>query len=164
LFNVELSLGRGFGVNERVLRRCDYYQPNHGVNVAEGGIEGARKAAEEEGLGDLTYEVADLNTANLPTETYDAFYLHAALHHVFQHEHLLDQIKQTLKPGGLFVVYEYIGPSQIQFPRRDLELSDVFLNAFQGVTEACEDTKLVKNVSELQIGVQALKRTSLACA
>jgi hypothetical protein len=49
------------------------------------------------------------------------------LHHVFQLEQLLDQVRQTLKPGGLFIVYEYIGPSQMQFPRRDLELADVFL-------------------------------------
>ena len=124
-----LSLGCGFGVIERVLRRCDYCQLIHGVDVAEGAIEGARKAALDEGLDGLTYEVADLNTAKLPKETYDGVYVHAALHHVFQLEHLLDQIKQTLKPGGLFVVYEYIGPSQMQFPRRDLELADAFLNA-----------------------------------
>ena len=125
-----LSLGCGFGVIEQVLRRCDYCQLIHGIDVAEGAIQGARKAAQDEGLDGLTYEVADLNTATLPKETYDAVYVHAALHHVFQLEHLLDQIKQTLKPGGLFVVYEYIGPSQMQFPRRDLELADVFLNAF----------------------------------
>jgi SAM-dependent methyltransferase len=99
------------------------------VDVAEGAIEGARKAARDEGLDGLTYEVADLNSAKLPKETYDAVYVHAALHHVFQLEHLLDQVKQTLKPGGLFVGYEYIGPSQMQFPRRDLELADAFLNA-----------------------------------
>jgi SAM-dependent methyltransferase len=124
-----LSLGCGFGVIERVLRRCDYCQLIHGVDVAEGAIEGARKAAQDEGLDGLTYEVADLNTAKLPKETYDVVYVHAALHHVFQLEHLLDQVKQTLKPGGLFVMYEYIGPSQMQFPRRDLELADAFLNA-----------------------------------
>jgi len=124
-----LSLGCGFGVIERVLRRCDYCQLIHGVDVAEGAIEGARKAYQDEGLDGLTYEVADLNTAKFPKETYEAVYVHAALHHVFQLEHLLDQIKQTLKPGGLFVVYEYIGPSQMQFPRRDLELADAFLNA-----------------------------------
>ena len=123
-----LSLGCGFGVIERVLRRCDYCQLIHGVDVAEGAIEGASKAARAEGLDGLTYEVADLNTATLPKEAYDVVYAHAALHHVFQLEHLLDEIKQTLKPGGLFVVYEYIGPSQMQFPRRDLELADVFLN------------------------------------
>src|SRR5919198_4731885 len=124
-----LSLGCGFGGIERVLRRSDYCQLIHGVDVAKGAIEGARKTAEVEGLDGLTYEVADLNTATFAKETYDAVYAHAALHHVFQLEHLLDQVKQTLKPGGLFVVYEFIGPSQMQFPRRDLELADVFVNA-----------------------------------
>ena len=124
-----LSLGCGFGVIERVLRRNDYCQLIHGMDVAEGAVEGAKKAAKSEGLDGLTYEVADLNSAKLPKETYDAVYVHAALHHVFQLEHLLDQIKHTLKPGGLFVMYEYIGPSQMQFPRRELELADAFLDA-----------------------------------
>src|SRR5215472_13026413 len=123
-----LSLGCGFGIIERVLRRRDFCQLIHGVDVADGAIEGARKTAEVEGLQGLTYEVADLNTATFPKDTYDAVYVHAALHHVFQLEHLLDQVRQTLKPGGLFVVYEYIGPSQMQFPQRDLELADVFLS------------------------------------
>ena len=65
-------------------------------------------------------------------------YAHASLHHIFQLEHLLDQIKQTLKPGGLFVVYEYIGPSQMQFPRRHLELADIFLKLFRSVTASCK--------------------------
>ena len=124
-----LSLGCGFGVIERILRRRDYCQLIHGVDVAEGAIESARKAAEAAALDGLTYEVGDLNTGEFPLETYDAVYAHAALHHVFHLEHLLDQIKQTLKPGGLFVVYEYVGPSQMQFPGRDLVLADAFLKA-----------------------------------
>ena len=87
------------------------------------------KQRKPEGLDGLSYEVADLNTAKFPSETYDVVYAHASLHHIFQLEHILDEIKQTLKPGGLFIAYKYIGPSQMQFPRRDLELADVFLNA-----------------------------------
>ena len=124
-----LSVGCGFGIIERVLRRHNFCQLIHGVDVAENAIESARKTAEAERLDGLTYEVADLNTAQFPAETYDIVYAHAALHHIFQLEHILDQIKQTLKPGGLFVVYEYIGPAQMQFPRRDLELADIFLKA-----------------------------------
>jgi 2-polyprenyl-3-methyl-5-hydroxy-6-metoxy-1,4-benzoquinol methylase len=151
-----LSLGCGFGVIERVLRRSDYCQLIHGVDVAEGAIEGARKAAQDEGLDGLTYEVADLNTAILPKETYDAVYVHAALHHVFQLEHLLDQIKQTLKPGGLFVVYEYIGPSQMQFPRRDLELADAFLKA---IPERYRSMPRLKNIKKeaLRLSLDAMK-------
>ena len=124
-----LSVGCGFGVIERALRRHDFCQLIHGVDVAENAIESARKTAQTEGLDGLSYEVADLNTAKFPSETYDVVYAHASLHHIFQLEHILDEIKQTLKPGGLFIAYEYIGPSQMQFPRRDLELADVFLNA-----------------------------------
>ena len=124
-----LSVGCGFGVIERALRRRDFCQLIHGVDVAENAIESARKTAQAEGLDGMTYEVADLNTAKFPAETYDVVYAHASLHHIFHLEHLLDQIKQTLKLGGLFVVYEYIGPSQMQFPRRDLELADIFLKA-----------------------------------
>jgi len=124
-----LSVGCGFGVIERTLRRHDFCQLIHGVDVAENAIESARKTAQTEGLDGLSYEVADLNTAKFPSETYDVVYAHASLHHIFQLEHILDEIKQTLKPGGLLIAYEYIGPSQMQFPRRDLELADVFLNA-----------------------------------
>jgi 2-polyprenyl-3-methyl-5-hydroxy-6-metoxy-1,4-benzoquinol methylase len=122
-----LSIGCGFGGIERTLHQRDFCQLIHGVDVADAAIEAARNAAEAEGLDGLTYEVSDLNTAKFPAETYHAVYAHASLHHVFQLEHLLDQIRQTLKPGGVFVVYEYIGPSQMQFPQRDLELADIFL-------------------------------------
>jgi 2-polyprenyl-3-methyl-5-hydroxy-6-metoxy-1,4-benzoquinol methylase len=122
-----LSVGCGFGVIERTLRRHDFCQLIHGVDVAENAIESARKTAQAGGLDGLSYEIADLNAAKFPSETYDVVYAHASLHHIFQLEHILDEIKQTLKPGGLFVAYEYIGPSQMQFPRRDLELADIFL-------------------------------------
>jgi 2-polyprenyl-3-methyl-5-hydroxy-6-metoxy-1,4-benzoquinol methylase len=124
-----LSVGCGFGVIERTLRRHDFCQLIHGVDVAENAIESARKTAQAEDLDGLSYEVADLNAAEFSAETYDVVYAHASLHHVFHLEHVLDQIKHTLKPGGLFVVYEYIGPAQMQFPRRDLELADIFLKA-----------------------------------
>jgi SAM-dependent methyltransferase len=124
-----LSVGCGFGGIERILRRREVCQLIHGVDVADAAIKTARNAAEAEAVQGLTYEVADLNTAKFPAEAYDVVYAHASLHHVFQLEHLLDQIRQTLKPEGLFVVYEYIGPSQMQFPQRDLELADVFLKA-----------------------------------
>ena len=119
-----LSLGCGFGAIERILRRRNYCQLIHGVDVAERAIESARRQAAAEGLDGLTYEVADLNTATFPEGTYDVVYAHACLHHVFHLEHLLDQIKQTLRRGGLFVVQEYIGPSQMQFPQKHLHLAD----------------------------------------
>jgi ubiquinone/menaquinone biosynthesis C-methylase UbiE len=122
-----LSVGCGFGIIERILRQRDICEIIHGLDVADSAIEGAREKAQADGLQGLTYEVTDLNTVSLPSETYDAVYAHAALHHVFQLEHLLEQIKKTLKPGGFFVVYEYVGPSQMQFRQHHLQLADAFL-------------------------------------
>jgi 2-polyprenyl-3-methyl-5-hydroxy-6-metoxy-1,4-benzoquinol methylase len=140
-----LSIGCGFGIIERTLRRHDYCQLIHGVDVAEKAIETARKTAQAEGLDGLSYEVADLNAAKFPPLTYDVVYAHASLHHIFQLEHLLNEIKQTLRPGGLFVVYEYIGPSQMQFPRRDLELADVFLKVIPERYRQLQRRKGTKN-------------------
>ena len=122
-----LSVGCGFGVIERILRRRDICQLIHGLDLAENAIQYAKQEAEAKGLHGLTYEVADLNAMELPAENYDVVYAHASLHHVFQLEHLLDQIKKTLRPGGFFLTYEYIGPSQMQFPQHHLQLADVFL-------------------------------------
>jgi len=124
-----LSVGCGFGIIERILRQRDICQLIHGLDVAEGAIQGAIQQAEAEGLQGLTYEVADLNTAKLPEEHYDVVYAHASLHHVFQLEHLFEQIKKTLKPGGFFITYEYVGPSQMQFPQHHLQLADFFLKS-----------------------------------
>ncbi|HTE88625.1 MAG TPA: class I SAM-dependent methyltransferase [Terriglobales bacterium] len=124
-----LSVGCGFGIIERILRQRDICQLIHGLDVAEGAIQGAIQQAEAEGLQGLTYEVADLNTAKLPEENYDVVYAHASLHHVFQLEHLFEQIKKTLKPGGFFITYEYVGPSQMQFPQHHLQLADFFLKS-----------------------------------
>src|SRR5882724_5400018 len=124
-----LSVGCGFGIIERVLRQRDICQTIDGLDVAEKAIQRARQKAEEEGLKGLSYHVADLNTVSLPEETYDVVYAHAALHHVFQLEHLLDQIKKTLKSDGIFIVHEYIGPAQMQFPQQHLQLADAFLKS-----------------------------------
>jgi 2-polyprenyl-3-methyl-5-hydroxy-6-metoxy-1,4-benzoquinol methylase len=124
-----LSIGCGFGIIERILRQRDICQLVHGLDLAENAIQFARQEAEAEGLLGLTYDIADLNTTELPAETYDIVYAHASLHHVFQLEHLLDQIKKTLKPDGFFIIYEYIGPSQMQFPQHHLQLADVFLKS-----------------------------------
>jgi 2-polyprenyl-3-methyl-5-hydroxy-6-metoxy-1,4-benzoquinol methylase len=124
-----LSVGCGFGMIERILRERGICQFVDGLDIADSAIEGARQQAEAEGLEGLAYQVADLNTVNLPEETYDVVYTHAALHHIFQLEHLLDQIKKTLKPDGFFIIHEYIGPSQMQFPRHHLQLADAFLKS-----------------------------------
>jgi SAM-dependent methyltransferase len=122
-----LSLASGFGIIERALRKADICQFIDGIEISEAAVEGARQLASEEGLEGLSYRSEDLNVAELPPNTYDVVYAHAALHHIFQLEHVLEQISKTLKPDGVFVIYDYVGPSQMQFSKAHLELADMLL-------------------------------------
>jgi 2-polyprenyl-3-methyl-5-hydroxy-6-metoxy-1,4-benzoquinol methylase len=60
-------------------------------------------------FGSAEYRVLDLNRAILEEDAYQVAVAVGTLHHIERLEHLLDQVKRSLKPGAKFVVYEYIG-------------------------------------------------------
>ena len=64
----------------------------------------------------LVNRVADLNTIELPESSYDVVFGISSIHHVAQLEHLFREVLLSLKPGGYFVLDEFIGPSQFQWP------------------------------------------------
>ena len=79
----------------------------------------------------------DLNFVELPTNTYDFILCHGILHHLINLEHILYQINKSLKPNGLFLVYEYIGETIFLYggfyfpflvctnPREDIHIKNV---------------------------------------
>jgi 2-polyprenyl-3-methyl-5-hydroxy-6-metoxy-1,4-benzoquinol methylase len=120
--NRVLSLGCGDGILERTLaqlgafRRCDAY------DISPGAIEQARKLAEEAGYSHIGYEVEDLNRIHLPDRAYDSVWFNGSLHHVSALERVLDGIRRTLKPEGLLVFNEYVGPNHFDFTPRQKEV------------------------------------------
>jgi SAM-dependent methyltransferase len=56
-----------------------------------------------EDFGSIEHVYADLNTVNLPANEYDAVVVWDSLHHVAALERLLTQVRDALKPGGVFV-------------------------------------------------------------
>ncbi len=53
--------------------------------------------------------VADLNTFALPKNSFDAIVAHDSLHHILQLGHLCEEVTRALKPGGHFIVMDYVG-------------------------------------------------------
>lgn len=76
----------------------------------------ATRYAEAKGLKHLRYRVADLNTIQLPECSYDVVFGVSAIHHVARLEHLFRQVLLSLKPRGYFMLDEFVGPSQFQWP------------------------------------------------
>jgi 2-polyprenyl-3-methyl-5-hydroxy-6-metoxy-1,4-benzoquinol methylase len=111
-----LSLGCGHGAAERDAVTLGLCSTIEGLDIAEEALDVARAQAQEAGLGDrITYRRADLNTLELTPRTYDVAIAAHSLHHVDALEHLLDQLAAALRPGGLLVVNEYIGPARFQW-------------------------------------------------
>jgi 2-polyprenyl-3-methyl-5-hydroxy-6-metoxy-1,4-benzoquinol methylase len=112
-----LDLGCGCGWLSLELARCG--MDVDGYDIAPKQIEIAARFARESQesaepllhgeFGSANYQVVDLNHAILEAGKYEAVVSMGALHHIQRLDHLLDEIHKSLKPGGRFLFYEYIG-------------------------------------------------------
>ena len=50
-----------------------------------------------------------------------------SVHHITALEHYLDQVRRTLKPGGLFIFNEFVGATQFQWPDAQLAHANAML-------------------------------------
>jgi len=91
-------------------------------------VERARQLTSSLGLN-VHYHIEDVNIIELPPETYDLVVVTHSLHHFKRIEHIVDQINRALKPGGLFVVWEYVGPRYQRFSRRQRAYANMILQA-----------------------------------
>ena len=85
-------------------------------DIASGSIARARELAEADGYANIHYTVQDINKITLPSSHYDAVWASGSVHHFENLEHVFHQVHLALKPNGLFILNEYVGPSRFQFP------------------------------------------------
>jgi SAM-dependent methyltransferase len=92
------------------------------VDISAGAIEVAQREAASRGLTQIDFQQADVNTMSLPAEAYDVVFMNMSLHHISALERVAAQINKTLRPGGVFLANEFVGPSQFQYPDQRLEM------------------------------------------
>ena len=110
-----LTLGCGTGEFERGLATYGFCKEHEAVDIADAAIATAVDLARAAGHRHITYRVADLNRLTLEKERYDVIFGVSSVHHVSALERLFEQVSLGLKPGGYFVMDEFIGPSQFQW-------------------------------------------------
>ena len=88
----------------------------------------AKQRTDSLGLN-VRYHIEDVNYIELPPETYDLVVVTHSLHHFKRIDHIVDQINWSLKPGGLFVAWEYVGPRYQRFTRRQRAQANMILRA-----------------------------------
>lgn len=136
-----LSLCCGFGEIERILADLGVFLHCTAIDLSPAAIEVAQQKAREAGHNHIDYMVADLDYLNLEPQKYDLVYANGALHHLSRLEHVVGQIYAALKPGGILVSNEYIGPKyqQVSFRQREIINSVIHLIPVQ-YRSTTEDT------------------------
>lgn len=117
-----LSICCGFGEVERTLARLGVAQQIVGIDIAPGAIDQARERARREGFDNIEYRVSDINVEDLPVEEYDLVWANGALHHIRDLERVTGRLAAALKPGGILVSNEYVGPDYQQLSVRQQEV------------------------------------------
>ncbi|MFO1020618.1 MAG: class I SAM-dependent methyltransferase [Planctomycetales bacterium] len=137
-----LSICCGFGEIERRLARMKVAARIVGTDIAPGAVAEAEKRGLAEGFTNLEYFVADLNQTSLPLEEYDLIWANGALHHIEHLERVIPMLWGALKPGGILISNEYVGPNYYQAGPRQQEI----INAVRHLIP--DDLRSVKASSE----------------
>ena len=117
-----LVLGCGEGGLERALAKRNAFAECDALDIAQGSIAKATELARQAGYEHINYTLCDVNAVALPARYYDAVWAAAAVHHFERLEHVFDEVATSLKPGGLFILHEYVGPNRFQFPARQRQV------------------------------------------
>ena len=125
-----LSLGCGGGNLERGLIWLKAASSIDAYDASPESIRIANELAAKYELSQyLRYAVADINKLELPAGAYDFVVAKMSLHHFDDLDHVYAQVRRALKPGGVFMFNEFVGPTRFQWSDLQLDLANRVLQA-----------------------------------
>ena len=126
-----LSLGCGAGHLDRIFKLHGYeFRSFTGIDISRAAVNRAAELASTVNLAPtVSYIASDLNQHQLPPDRFDFIYFFQSLHHIEALEWVLDQARGALRPGGLMLVNEFVGPSRFQWTSRQLDEANASLSA-----------------------------------
>ena len=127
-----VSLGCGFGGLERDLAARGIIREMDAYDIAGPAVAEARRQAARLGLLRVRYHVADLEAIALAPGSIDAVFAHSSVHHVERLEALYAIVQRALRPGGVFHLHEFVGPTRFQWTDAQLGLANAFLDSLPG--------------------------------
>jgi SAM-dependent methyltransferase len=124
-----ISVGCGNGGKEIALVRDGVVGHMLGYDLAEARLAHARETAAGLGLSDrIEFRQGDAFVSHAGPE-FDFVYWNNSLHHMFDVPAALTWSRDVLRPGGLLLIDEFVGPSRMRFDDETL----AFANAVRGL-------------------------------
>lgn len=141
-----LSLGSGSGSREAAWAETGKFERIVGIDISEDRVAGARAmAAGSPYAGVLEFVVGDVMKHQFVKKTFDVVIAEGILHHLLPVETALDNILHSLKPGGILVVNEYIGPDRFQWTENQIRFCNALLSLLPDEFRKYRGTSIVKS-------------------
>jgi SAM-dependent methyltransferase len=116
-----LSPGCGEGQKECAIAALWPQWQVTGFDLNPQRIEAAKQHAERQGLRNVTFLVQDITGYDENTDSFDMVLFDSSLHHFSGFDSLLPQISALLRPDGILVLNEYVGPDRFQWTEVQLK-------------------------------------------
>ncbi|HEV7239411.1 MAG TPA: methyltransferase domain-containing protein [Thermoanaerobaculia bacterium] len=122
-----LDLGCGSGSRSLAVHQAGGSRFVEGMDVSEDRIAEGERIRESLGIpGKL--RVDDINTTTLPRQHYELIFSAHSFHHFLELEHVMEQVHEALTPDGLFILEEFVGPTQFQWTDYQIEITRALLS------------------------------------
>lgn len=118
------SLDLGCGAAARSLAVWEAGASAHleGIDISEDRVaEGERLRRSLDAPGRFWAE--DVNALALEPGRYDLIFSAHSFHHFLELEHVMEQVERALTPRGLFILEEFVGPTQFQWTDLQMDLT-----------------------------------------
>jgi SAM-dependent methyltransferase len=121
-----ISVGSGRSTKERDLLKSGIVKNFDLFDLADQRIAEARRLLVNSGVEDRVNLICGNAFKDEPKEVYDLVYWHSSLHHMLDVYAAVQWSYNVLKPGGVFAMWEYTGPTRWQWTNRNLENVNAF--------------------------------------
>lgn len=117
-----LELGCGSGSLSLQLHRIGSTREIEGMDASAERVREAEAARSGAGVPGR-FRVEDCNRLRLEPGRYDLIVSSHSFHHFLELEHVMTQVLDALTPRGLFILEEFVGPTQFQWTDAQIELT-----------------------------------------
>ena len=116
----------GCGAAKKELAMAQRLPDRHFVaaDIAEQALQQGRSEAERLGVRNLELVRADFNHLALEPTSFDIVTGLGAVHHVEALEHFWQQCRRALRPEGVVLAQEYVGPNRLQWTDVQVEAAN----------------------------------------
>jgi len=114
-----LEAGCGVGAQTFILAKNNPQTRFTSIDASPASIAAARAAAGVAGLGNVTFQTADIFQLPFPEASFDHVFVCFVLEHLRQPGKALQRLRTVLKPGGILTVIEGDHGSTFFHPRSD---------------------------------------------